>query len=115
MAPARIQQQLLVVLETADDELNTFDLAAAVYEIKPRRDGVQYISEAQLSAVRRALISLAKKGRVCGRRGYFDSRQRWALPHVMVRIDEKVRSCGWAPNQVNHGRDSYESERRRRR
>jgi hypothetical protein len=46
----------------------TFDIAAEVYQIKPNKDGVRYVSDAQHVAVKRALESLQCLGLVIGAR-----------------------------------------------
>jgi hypothetical protein len=55
---------LLAVLYKTDDDLNTFELAAAAFELQPDSTGRVGISPAQIGTVRRALGKLAREGLV---------------------------------------------------
>jgi hypothetical protein len=77
--PGNIQRRLLSLIESDAQALHsTHDLAANAYDIHPNADGVRLLTEAQVSSVRRALTALAKQGKISGRRGWYDRRQRWA-------------------------------------
>jgi hypothetical protein len=52
--------------EEAGEHPTTFDLAAHIYQVKPAKDGLCYVSDAQHVAVKRALEGLQRKGRVVG-------------------------------------------------
>lgn len=87
--PGNIQRRLLSLIESQGDTLHsTYDLAAGAYDVRPNADGQRLLTEAQVSSVRRALTSLAKQGKITGRRGWHDRRQRWATSAVWARYDE---------------------------
>ena len=75
----KIQCQLLEIFEKDDRPLSTLELVVIAYEVAPGAHGKYPITEAQLSAVRRALSVLAKQGTLRSVRGFDDGRQRWAL------------------------------------
>ena len=52
--------------EDDEDWPTTFDIAAAVYEVKPDKDGYSYVTDAQHVAVKRALEGLQRQGRIIG-------------------------------------------------
>jgi hypothetical protein len=67
----RVQKACLRVIsewKAKDDWPTTFDIAAEVYQIKPDKDGVRYVSEAQHVAVKRALEGLQGLGLIIGAR-----------------------------------------------
>lgn len=92
----RIERALLAVLDAADDHLNTFDLTADVFHPE-KTGGVVGVTDAQLSAVRRALGKLTREGHVVPvghsktspGRGWHDRRAHWisarALPAYRQR------------------------------
>jgi hypothetical protein len=45
---------------------STYDIAAAVYQIKPNKRGVRKISDAQHVAIKRALEGLQRRGQIIG-------------------------------------------------
>ena len=86
-----IQRRLLSILSQASEPVSTFDLVAGVYDVQPDAAGNYWLTDPQLSSVRRALGTLAKNGAVSGRRGYHDSRQRWATPVAWADVDKRHR------------------------
>jgi len=71
-----VQQACLRVIreyEEDDSKLpTTYDIVGAVYQIDPDEDGARWINDAQHVAVKRALESLQRSGRVIGK-----ARSRW--------------------------------------
>jgi hypothetical protein len=52
--------------EEDDDWPTAYDIAAAVYQVKPDEDGISYVTDAQYVAVKRALEGLQLQGRIIG-------------------------------------------------
>jgi len=76
----RLQRRLLEIFERDPGAYGTpLDLAVVVYDVQPDDHGLYVVDGAQASAVRRALISLYKRGKI--RRDGFRSngRQGWTL------------------------------------
>jgi hypothetical protein len=73
----RIERALVAILEARTKVVDTFELAADVYEI-PSDAGVTVISEAQLVSVRRALASLTKAGKILRIMRGHNKRTYWA-------------------------------------
>jgi hypothetical protein len=72
----RIQRQVLEEL-AREQPLTTFQLAARIYDCPIDADGLPLVADAQLVAVRRALLGFQRKGTVSGHRGFHDRRARW--------------------------------------
>ena len=76
-----VQQACLQVIseyEAEGDELpTTYSITAAVYEVKPDKNGNRWVNDAQHVAVKRALGGLQRKGRIIGFRT-----QRAVVPGV---------------------------------
>jgi hypothetical protein len=72
---------------------DTFELTAAVFDVKPAEDGTRWLSAAQLGSVRRAVRRLAKLG-LLGQRGRRSQRSRQEIVSTMeeVRFAEFVRT-----------------------
>jgi hypothetical protein len=66
----------------------TYDIAAAVYQIKPNKRGVRKISDAQHVAVKRALGGLQRKGQIIGFRA-----QRARIPGSGPGSDGRTELC----------------------
>jgi len=67
--PGWVQMACLWVIRNYEDDgesPTTFDIAAAVYQIKPDADGNYEFTDAQYIAVKRALAGLQRRGRVIG-------------------------------------------------
>ena len=65
----RIQRDCLRVIakcQASGRQPTTFNIAAEVYRIKPDSDGNRMCNDAQHTAVKRALVSLRRKGLVSG-------------------------------------------------
>ena len=78
--PGRVQRRLLELFEKDPGAYGTaLDLAVILYDVKPDNDGMRLVTDAQHSAVRRALMALYKRGKI--RRDGFRSngRQGWTL------------------------------------
>jgi len=105
-----VQRRLLAIFDHAKNDLvDTFELTASVYELKPDATGFVSVSEAELSSVRRALILLAKQGWVCGLRGFHNGRQCWGLPHALVLMERRglpIAEC------LRHGRKAFWAAKR---
>jgi len=74
----KIMRDLLVVLNAEDRFIDTFELARRVYQVQPDEEGMHWMNDAQLVAVRRALNRLAAQGKIVKRRGYHNGRAHWA-------------------------------------
>jgi hypothetical protein len=61
--PGRIQRQIVAALDGHAGVLDTFGIAAAVYAVR-RRKGVAWVTDAQLTSVRRALRGLQRTGTI---------------------------------------------------
>ena len=96
----RIQRECLRVIESyeaAGKIPTTINVAAKVYQIKPDRQGVRWINDAQYTATKRALAGLRRKGLVNGQQalGQFpDGRMILARCSVTGRGAE--RCCFWS-------------------
>ena len=98
--PGNIQRRLLALIESDADVLHsTYDLAADVYDVQPNAHDKRLLTEAQVSSVRRALSELAKQGKISGRRGWHDRRQRWATPAAWAKYDEDQEAWGRAQHR----------------
>ena len=88
--PGNIQRRLLALIDSDAEVLrSTYDLAADAFDIHPNGDGERLLTESQVSSVRRALGLLAKNsGKISGRRGWADRRQRWATAAAWAKYDE---------------------------
>jgi hypothetical protein len=76
--------------EEDDEWPTTYDIAAAVYEVKPDEDGLSYVTDAQHVAVKRALEGLQRQGRVIGlARRYCDENP------LAVYDKRSLYSCYW--------------------
>lgn len=82
-----IQRRVIAIYEqNPDAEYDAFQLAAKVYDVAPAGDGVCYVTDAQASAVRRALVALRKAGHVeyLGY-GHPGGRKQWLTPAASER------------------------------
>ena len=59
----KVQSELLRILER-EDRLDTFQLAALVYQVKADEHGRTILTRSQLTAIRRGLQGLLKRGRI---------------------------------------------------
>jgi hypothetical protein len=83
-----IERTILEIFAVEPGPLSAFELAARLFDEAPvDSDGFRLLDRAQLVSVRRALLSLARKGHLSGRRGYHDGRQRWAPPATWASAD----------------------------
>ena len=74
----QLQRDLIGALESRDQPVDTFDVAAEVYRPEPNGEGGIILKDAQLVSVRRALAKLAaERGIFRLRRGY-NKRAYWA-------------------------------------
>jgi hypothetical protein len=89
--PGGVQRKLLAIFERDPGPHSTFKLTSAVYDVRRDRDGIPWLTRAQLSSVRRALGALAKRGAISGsgRAGFADGRQRWATPEQWVEEERR--------------------------
>jgi hypothetical protein len=62
----RIQRDCLRVLAVGE-RLTTFTIAAEVYQVKPDKNGIRWINNAQHVATGRALVNLREKGLIKGK------------------------------------------------
>lgn len=96
-----VQQTLLARIAAADGDglLDTFDLAAAVYD-------TNRLTEAQLVAVRRALKGLAKAGLIAdlGKSGWQNGRSRWATHEAAAAHDREMAKIRAVARHMGMGR-----------
>jgi hypothetical protein len=108
--PGRIQSRLLRLLEETAGVIDTFSAAATVYDCRPDADGTTTIPESQLVAVRRALASLAKQGKVyAGHRGR-DGRRLWANERIGLWMELRTMQRANVID-VSEGREDRYRER----
>lgn len=95
-----VQRAVMELLEeTAAEErpvdriLNTYTIAALVFDVQPDAKGVRLLTDSQLSSVRRALARLRREGLVEGRRGFRDGRQRWGTPAAITAYEARTRGA----------------------
>jgi hypothetical protein len=113
----RIERRLLTIFKEKAGQFSTFDLAAMVYDIEAGADQMRWLSDAQLSAVRRALIRLSENPscgvNVCGMRGFHDRRQRWATAAEFVTLERSMGAENdMFPRAMSHGLDAFIDARR---
>ena len=69
-----VQPACLLAIEQYDEDdmpgPTTYQVAAAIYEVQPDKDGNRFISDAQHVATKRALEGLQRKGHVIGFRAH---------------------------------------------
>jgi hypothetical protein len=75
----RIERGILSFMEGKAD-VETFDIAWAVYDMKPDAEGRRLIPRAKLVSTRRALSLLAKRGMIERLYRGHDRRTYWVLP-----------------------------------
>ena len=80
-----VQRRLLQILATQDRPVETFVLAAAVFDVPPGPDGVCRLTDTQITATRGALRRLAREGSVIAL-GYGGRRKVWASERVGLPI-----------------------------
>jgi hypothetical protein len=86
----KIQRRVLDEM-AALGRTDTFELTAAVFDVKPSEDGVRLLSTTQLSSVRRAVRRLAKLGLViCRAQSSRRCRQEIIPPMEQVRFVEVI-------------------------
>jgi hypothetical protein len=97
--------------EEGDDWPTTYDIAAAVYQVKPDADGDRWISDAQHVAVKRALEGLQRTGLIIGFRA-----QRARVPGSDHRTElchhwmTGKRLAEWLAVQRKHAATAYRPE-----
>ena len=93
---------------------STYDIAAAVYQIKPNKRGVRKISDAQHVAIKRALEGLQRRGQIIGfrtGRARNDSDGRTELCHHWMTAK---RLAKWLAKEREFAATAYGPEGRRR-
>jgi hypothetical protein len=83
---------------TREQPLTTFELASKIYEGR-KADGWLLFTEAQLVAVRRALLALEREGKVTGLFGFRNGRQRW---FIKGSDQEQAELASRAPAHRHH-------------
>lgn len=84
----RVERAVMAALE-GGERRDAFELAAAIYAVEPDPDGVQRLTDAQLSATRRALARLRAEGLVDGRRARY-GRKRWGTVAAIRLYDVQL-------------------------
>ena len=102
-----MQRRVLEILEEDPGAwASAFLLAEVVYDVKPGADGMRVVTDAQLSAVRRALMGLYKLRKV-SRDGYTsDHRTKWTLGDGTTRPSDRsiAREIVCSPSSVSRAR-----------
>jgi hypothetical protein len=90
-----LQRTVLQILEAQDRRMDTFEITATTYSVEQDADGNRrWGTDAQHTAVRRALRRLAKQGKAVKLgRGYIRSRRYWANARFGTydRINDLIR------------------------
>jgi hypothetical protein len=116
--PGRVQWACLWIIRNYEEDGNwptTYDIAAAVYQIKPNKRGVRKISDAQHVAIKRALGGLQRRGQIIGfrtGRARNDGDGRTELCHHWMTAK---RAAEWIAEERKLAADRLLSGRARRR
>jgi hypothetical protein len=74
----RIQRDIIALLEARDKLIDTYDVAADIYGLKPNDENWILLNDAQLVSVRRAFVKLAAVGKVIKVYRGHNKRAYWA-------------------------------------
>jgi hypothetical protein len=74
----QVQRDILAVLRANDRLMDTFVIAAMVYDVKPGDHGLRILNDAQLVSIRRALVKLADEGEIFKVMRGHNKRAYWA-------------------------------------
>src|SRR3954468_8589599 len=91
--PGIVQRRILDILAEHDRLIDTIELAALVFDVRPNDAGQYLLSEARLVSVRRALGKFAKEGKAidCGR-NWRSGRRCWASPWAAKAYYDRVKN-----------------------
>ena len=98
----RVQRRLLQILGSQNRSVETFVLAAAVFDVPPGPDGVCRLTDTQITATRGALQRLAREGSIIDL-GYGGRRKVWASERVGLPL--KIRAMQNENLVIASGRD----------
>ena len=74
-----IERALISILSRRRKPVDTYELTALAFDLKPDRSGCIAVNDAQLVSVRRALRNLKRAGKAFDMgTGWGDRRRRWA-------------------------------------
>jgi hypothetical protein len=91
--PGWVTRAALAFVETRDEAVDALEVAAAVYAVAPAVEGRVYLTPSQVTAVRRALAGLVRRGKIRDRgRGWRFGRRRYASPAAAIRYEKRVRA-----------------------
>ncbi len=92
----RVERALIEILGRNRKPVDTYELTALVFDVKPDRSGRIEVNDAQLTSVRRALLNLKRAGKAVdmGRR-WHGGRRRWASERVGVTQVRNKRGGGF--------------------
>ena len=87
----RLQTTLLSIFAANDKLLDTFELTALAFDIKPDHSGRCIVDDAHLSSTRRALAKLAREGAIAAVGGSFrHGRVMWASHTAYAAYRERA-------------------------
>jgi hypothetical protein len=87
----KLQTTLLSIIAENDRLLDTFELTALAFDIKPDQSGRCIIDDAHLSSARRALAKLAREGAIAAASGHFrHGRVMWSSHIAYAAYREKA-------------------------
>jgi hypothetical protein len=89
--PGAVQRAALEFVETSEETVDAFEVAVAVYAVAPAADGRLYLTPSQVTAVRRALAGLVRRGEIrdMGRGEWRFGRRHYASPAAAIRYEER--------------------------
>jgi hypothetical protein len=92
----KLQTTLLSIFAENDRLLDTFELTALAFDIKPDHSGRCIVNDGHLSSTRRALAKLAREGAIAAVGGHFRrGRVMWASHTAYAAYrDRTIRAFG---------------------
>lgn len=106
----QVERRLLAILKQQDHLLDTDELITRMSDLEP---GPETQGEARRFRVRRALISLARQGFICGLRGFGGRCRHWATPQTLLRVQSDHPKLPIVAH-LKHGAEAYHSATRSR-
>ena len=91
--PGAVQRAALSYVQARHAPVDALEVAAAVYTVAPAAKGGVYLTPSQVTAVRRALAGLVRRGEIRDMgRAWRYGRRRYASPAAATRYEERVRA-----------------------
>ena len=94
----KVMREALAVVLEQPGTISSYDVAALVYDVQPGPDGIIRLTDAQIVAVRRALVVLVRAGKVAdmGRSFIPTARRHYATLEVAAQRDSESRALARA-------------------